>query len=351
MAEADLKPELSLPFHASEPMRVLVNRNHAIESVHEVDVALCDGDGQVILGLGDHEGVIFPRSAMKPLQALSLVELWLDDQQKDATMPPLVAQDLSLICASHNGEPLHSEAVQSLLGKYHLSPDDLICGAHWSLDQDTLIAQVRGFDQPEKIHNNCSGKHAGMMILAHCLTGSATGYAASSHQAQQRILGVLDAMTGLDLMAFPQAVDGCGAPVYSGPLGNWARAFALFAGGGYLPPLREQACVALRKAIAEKPFHMAGQNRACSAINAAFGERITVKVGAEGVYSAAFHDLGLGMMLKARDGSKRGAEVALGGVISALGYPIDPSLQPYFYPAVKNWAGDIVGQITLDKWH
>ena len=91
---------------------------------------------------------------------------------------------------------------------------------------------------------------------------------------------------------------------------------------------------------------IAGHGRACSAINAAYGEAITVKTGAEGVYSAAFHELGLGAVVKARDGNKRGAEVAIGAVIRALGYPIEESLKDFFQPKLFNWAGDEVGDIT-----
>ena len=128
--------------------------------------------------------------------------------------------------------------------------------------------------------------------------------------------------------------------MFSAPLGNWARAFALFAGGGDLPEARHEACQRIRKSIAAEPLFIAGQGRACSAINAAYGETMTVKTGAEGVYSAAFHELGLGAAVKARDGNKRGAEVAIGAVIRALGYPIQKSVKGFFQPKLLNWAGD-----------
>jgi L-asparaginase II len=338
------KPLISMPFISDAPLRILVNRNHSIESVHEVDIALCDADGQVIFGMGAIEAPIFPRSAMKPLQALALIE-YLNEAAD--SYPALSLAEKALICASHNGETFHSEGVKLLLQKFNISPDALICGAHWSLDQTSLIDQVRSMDSPEKTHNNCSGKHAGMLILAQLLTGSPEGYADIAHQAQQRILGVLEMMTGSDLTSFANGIDGCGAPVYSAPLGNWARAFALFAGGGLLPIARETACADLTKAIAANPLYIAGHNRACSAINHVYGEAITVKVGAEGVYSAAFHELGLGLMLKTRDGNKRGAEVALGAVIRALGYNMPEELAPYFTPLLHNWAGTEVGDITL----
>ena len=97
-----------------------------------------------------------------------------------------------------------------------------------------MVSQVRTMDEPHKVHNNCSGKHAGMLILSKLMSGKTFGYANLTNAAQQQILGTLEFMTGLDLMQYPHGIDGCGAPVFSAPLGNWARAFALFAGGGDL---------------------------------------------------------------------------------------------------------------------
>ena len=154
-------------------------------------------------------------------------------------------------------------------------------------------------------------------------------------------------MTGVDLMQHATGTDGCGAPVFSAPLVNWARAFALFAGGGELKAQRTAACERIRKSIASNPFYIAGKDRSCSAVNAAYGEAITVKVGAEGVYSAAFHELGLGAIIKVRDGNKRGAEVALGAVIQALAYQMHKSLTDFFKPTLRNWAGDVIGDITI----
>jgi len=336
------KPLIALPSNSPSPLNVHVNRNGFKESLHEIDVAVCDADGSVILGMGDVESVIFPRSAMKPLQSIALIELLRTLQD----IPEFTDAEVALICASHNGETLHTDAVQGLLGKFDISIDDLICGAHWSMHQETMVSQVRTMHEPHKVHNNCSGKHAGMLILSKLMSGKTFGYANLTNKAQQQILGTLEFMTGLDLMQYPHGVDGCGAPVFSAPLGNWARAFALFAGGGDLTDARHEACQRIRKSIAAEPLLIAGHGRACSAINAAYGEAITVKTGAEGVYSAAFHDLGLGAVVKARDGNKRGAEVAIGAVIRALGYPIENSVKGFFQPTLLNWAGDEVGDIT-----
>ncbi|MBT5912577.1 asparaginase [Rhodospirillaceae bacterium] len=341
-----VNPLIALPSNNKTPLQVHVNRNGFKESLHEVDVAVCDADGKVILGMGDQERVVFPRSAMKPLQAIALVELL----NSSTDIPEFSKAEIALICASHNGETIHTEAVTKLLGKFDISIDELICGAHWSMHQETMISQVRRMDEPHKVHNNCSGKHAGMLILSKLMNGKTAGYADLTNMVQQRILGTLEFMTGLDLMQYTHGIDGCGAPVFSAPLGNWARAFALFSSGGELPETKHEACQRIRTSIAAEPLYIAGHDRACSAINSVYGEAITVKTGAEGVYSAAFHELGLGTMVKARDGNKRGAEVAIGAVIRALGYPTDDLVKDFFRPKLLNWAGEEVGDITVPQF-
>ncbi|XDZ66481.1 asparaginase [Alphaproteobacteria bacterium LSUCC0684] len=334
-------PRIELPLISPDPLRIVVTRGDAEESVHDVDIALVDGDGHVLLGLGDIERPVFPRSAMKPLQSIALAETVMES----AGHHHLSAEEIALITASHNAEPRHVEAAANLLDRFGIDPAALVCGAHWSLDQPTAIAQARMMETPTRLHNNCSGKHAGMLVLARIMGASLEGYNALSHPVQQRILGILEAMTGTDLAAHPHGIDGCGAPALSGPLGNWARAFALFAGGGVIPERREKACALIRDSIAAAPEMIAGTGRACTAISRSYGAAITAKTGAEGVFAAAFHELGLGLMVKTRDGNKRGAEVAIGAVIHALGYDHPDEVRPFFRPGLKNWAGEDVGSI------
>ena len=338
------QPRQSLPLVSAEPMQVLVRRAGAVESLHAVDIAVCDADGSVLVGLGEIERPIFPRSAMKPLQAIALAEKSIDLSAQKKLTPA----EYSLICASHNGQRLHVDAARHLLAKFDLSPELLVCGAHWSSDEPTAINQIRSLEVPATIHNNCSGKHAGMLVLAALLGTSLDGYAALSHPVQQSILGTLEAMTGIDLMQFPHGVDGCGAPAISGPLGNWARGFALFADSAAMPPHRAIACALLRDGIAAAPEMIAGDRRLCSALAATYGQQITAKVGAEGVYGAAFHDLELGLMMKCRDGNRRAIEVSLGAIIHLLGYDCPLALFDYFTPQLKNWAGEKVGDIVIE---
>ena len=335
-------PRIKLPCISDSPFHVSILRAGAEESSHAVDVALCDADGTVLIGLGDIERPVFPRSAMKPLQAIALAEAWetLDSRQR------LTSAEFALICGSHNGQADHVAAVKSLLARFDLDTGCLTCGGHWSSDQKTMIDQVRNLGSPDSAHNNCSGKHAGMLALSKAIGADQTGYASLDHPVQQTILGAVEMMVGVDIMSHTCGIDGCGAPALSAPLGNWARGFALFAGGGELPAGRTAACARIRDGIASAPRMIAGDRRLCTALAAAFGGRITAKIGAEGVYSCAFHEFGLGAMVKARDGSMRAAEATIAALIHALGYDLPAEVSAFAMPRLTNWAGEDVGQIT-----
>ena len=139
-------PLADLPRNSHHPHEVHINRNGFKESLHEVDVAVCDADGSVILGMGDVESVIFPRSAMKPLQSIALIELLKTLEN----VPEFSEAEVALICASHNGEILHTEAVTGLLCKFDISIDELVCGAHcqcirrqWCLRSEVWMNLIR----------------------------------------------------------------------------------------------------------------------------------------------------------------------------------------------------------------
>ena len=336
-------PRIALPLLSQDPLHISVTRGGAEESCHAVDVALCDADGAVLVGLGDVERQVFPRSAMKPLQAIAIAEAW-DGMAAERRLTPA---EFSMICGSHNGQPEHVAAVEGLLAKFGLDAGLLTCGQQWSSDRPTMVDQARSLDHPTRIPTRCGANEAGVRALSTVSGAGQHGDAALTHPVQQTIIGTLEAMVGLDLMAFPHGIDGCGAPALSAPLGNWARGFALFAGGGELPAGRTAACARVRDGIAAAPRLIAGDRRLCTALASGFGERMTAKIGAEGVYGCAFHEFGLGAMVKARDGNARAAEAAIAALIHALGYDLPADVSALAMPRLVNWAGDEVGEITV----
>jgi L-asparaginase II len=325
----------------ADPVAVLVRRGDRVESAHRVAYAVADPAGALLRHEGDVGRPVFPRSAVKPLQAVALIESGA--AERFAVSEP----ELALACASHGGEPMHTEIVAAWLARIGLDPSALECGAHPPSHEPTarrLIAERRS---PSPLHNNCSGKHAGMLTLALHLGAPIAGYIAPDHPVQQRIGTVLAAMSGTSLA--PPAVDGCGIPTHPLPLADLATAMARLADPGPDPadaPGRAEACARIRAAMAAHPLLVAGTGRACSLVMAAAPD-VLVKTGAEGVYVAALPGRKLGLALKVADGASRAAVVALLALLAKLGalHPGASALGDLAAPALRNHAGRVVGRI------
>ena len=330
------------PHHdATDPVAVLVRRGDRIESTHCVAYAVADAAGTVLHHEGDVRRPVFPRSSVKPLQALPLVE------SGAAERFALSGQELALACASHGGEPMHTEPVAAWLARIGLDPSALECGAHAPSHEPTARQLIEQRRPPSPLHNNCSGKHAGMLTLALHLGAPTTGYIAPDHPVQQRISALLADMSGASLT--PPEVDGCGVPTHAMPLAGLATAMARLAdpGANHGAPGRAEACAKIRAAMAGHPLLVAGSGRACSLIIAA-APHVLVKTGAEGVYVAALPDRKLGLALKVADGASRAAVVALMALLAKLGV-LGPSAQAALgdlgAPVLRNHAGRVVGRI------
>jgi L-asparaginase II len=328
---------------AANPVLVEVTRGSQVESRHRGAFAAVDTEGRVPLSAGAIDQPVYPRSAVKPLQALALVE------SGAAEAFGLADAEVALACASHAGEPQHADAVAAWLARLGLSPDDLACGGHAPGNPEAARALAAAGRSWDARHDNCSGKHTGFLTLARHLGASTRGYTALDHPVQQRILGVLEQMTGLDdLTAQPRGTDGCGIPTIAVPLGNLALAMARFGEPDDQPERRQAACARIARAIAAHPAMIAGTGRLDSAIAEALGTRCLAKTGAEGVYAAALPELGLGLALKIDDGATRAAQVALLRLLDRLGLldgDASRRLADFARPAVTSRAGETVGEV------
>jgi len=324
----------------TNPVLVEVERGHRVESCHRGAIAVVDTRGRSPLVLGDGAWPIFPRSAVKALQALPLIETGAADRYG------LGDEELALAASSHAGEPAHVAGVGRMLERCGLDASALACGTHWPLNQASAHALARAGGQPSALHNNCSGKHAGFVCVA-CATGVPhEGYVNPAHPVQREVRAVLEGLTGMTLSDV--AVDGCSVPTWAIPLTNLAQAFARFATGQGLSPTRAKAAARLRAACAAKPFFTAGTGRFCTVIMETLGERLYVKAGAEGVLCAALPQQGLGIAVKCEDGAARGAEVIMAALIARF-LPLDtldrPLLDDLMRPALRNWNGIKVGAL------
>ncbi|HLT02610.1 MAG TPA: asparaginase, partial [Geminicoccaceae bacterium] len=251
-----------------------------------------------------------------------------------------------LACASHSGEPEHVRLVEAWLARLGLDGSALECGAHPPLhgaSAERLAATGRA---PERLHNNCSGKHAGMITLACHLGAPVAGYSRPDHPVQQRIADVMRAMTGLAELE-PPAIDGCGVPTFPIPLGRLAVATARFAHPADLPAARAEACLRLQAAMRAHPYLVAGTDRACTEIMTV-APHVLVKTGAEGVYAAWLPEQRLGLVLKVADGASRAAPVALLALLQALGAldaKASAALAHRIRPTLRNHAGVVIGHV------
>ncbi len=303
------------------PTLVNVMRGDAIESVHCGAVAVLDADGHVLTSLGDIDRPIFPRSAVKVLQALPLVASGAADRLG------LTDAELALACASHNGEALHAQTAARMLAKAGLDASALECGAHWPyLDSAARALAVQG-REPDALNNNCSGKHAGFVCLACALHDGAggpnlrqyvRGYVAPGHPVMREVTAALQAATGHDLANTPQGVDGCSIPTFAVPLRKLALAFARVGTGIGLSAGHAVAAKRLRAAVASAPFMVAGTGRFDTRVMKRLGERVFCKDGAEGEICAALPERGLRVAIKIDDGNNaRACEVVMAAVIEA----------------------------------
>ena len=327
------------------PVLVEALRGVLVESRHTGAVAVVDADGGRALALGDVEQPVYPRSAVKALQALPLVETGAADRYG------LGPEALALACASHSGEPGHVATATRMLTLAGLDAGALQCGAHWPIHQPSAQALAREGGMAGAVHNNCSGKHAGFLCVACAIDADPAHYIEAAQPVQRLVKATLEELTGAVLSQDVCAVDGCSVPTWAMPLAALARGFARFGTGLGLAPERAKAAARLREACAAHPWHVAGTGRFCTEIMQRFGARVFVKTGAEGVYCAALPEQGLGIAVKCDDGAGRAAEVMMAATLARL-LPLDAdraTLEPFVRPTLRNWNGFAVGAMRWSR--
>jgi len=327
----------------SYELLVEVTRNGTVESRHFGAAVVCNFKGDIVESWGDIERLVFPRSALKPMMAIHLVESGACDHYglRDA--------ELSLACSSHQGQKIHQNLVESWLERLGLSEDHLACGT--ALPDDTESAHqliASGQNNGCRIHHNCSGKHTGFLTTALHLDMSLDDYHQIEHPLQQLSLDILSNMADIDLKQYPMGIDGCGLPAPTMPLLQLGRATARFARPVDLSNFRAQAIYRLHEAITNEPLYIAGHGTIVSELNEVTKGAVLAKTGAEGIVTAALPKQGLGIAIKIADGSARARSVALLAILNHLGALSNEEkdkLQTHISPAIINSRGLNVGEI------
>ncbi len=324
------------------PVLAEVTRGNTVESRHRGAAIVIDAEGGVVFSAGDVERPVFPRSAVKAIQGLPLIESGAADRYG------LTEAEIALAVSSHSGEPLHAETSLAMLKKAGRDAGCLECGAHWPMSEAAARALAKSGAEPSALNNNCSGKHAGFVCLSCALDEDPAGYVKQGHAVQQAVRGALEEVTGAAHSSDRMGIDGCSIPSYAVPLKALALGFARLGTGHGFGPERARAAARIRAAAAAHPFMVAGTDRFDTRLMSLLGARAFTKTGAEGVYCAALPELGYGIALKCDDGAGRAAEVALAALIGRF-LPMDESTQVAFAPlreaVLKNWNGTEVGRV------
>lgn len=326
----------------SYELLVEVTRNGTVESRHFGAAVISDFKGNIIESWGDIDQLVFPRSALKPMLAIQLVESGASEHFG------LSDAELSLACSSHHGERMHQDLVESWLERLGLTEDDLACGA--VLPEDTERAhQLLALGQHGcRVHHNCSGKHTGFLTTALHLDIPLSNYHHLEHPLQQLSLDILSDLAGVDLKQYPMGIDGCGLPAPTMPLRQLGYAMARFAKPADLSAGRAKAIYRLHEAITNEPLYIAGHGSVVSELNEVTKGYVLSKTGAEGVITASLPKRGLGIAVKIADGSERARAVALLAILDHLGILSDEEkkyLHKHIAPTIVNSRGVTVGDI------
>lgn len=277
------------------PILVEVFRANVLESFHRGAICIVNENNEVIYSKGNIAQVCYPRSAMKFIQVLPLIVL--GGVEKFG----FTLEEIAIMCGSHNAEKEHISIVESILHKIGLSRNELFCGPQYPTSKRDADALIKQNKKPEHIHNNCSGKHAGMLALCQLMGVSTLDYINPNHAIQQLILEYVELLYEYPRAQMVTALDGCSAPIYSIPVINQAIAFKNLVSNQYENKLA-QACKMVIEAVGTHPFMVAGSKRYCTDMMQICAPHIIGKTGAEGIFCMSLPQHKLGVCIKIDDG-------------------------------------------------
>jgi len=318
------------------PLVVDILRGKIVESSHLIDAVVLDSKNQVIAEYGDSQRPVFPRSAIKMIQAIPFVESGAAEHFQ------LSEDFLALACGSHQGEEQHTVRIKIWLEKLGKNENILACGPHYPFDEIAKFSLIQEHLKPSRIHNNCSGKHCGIISTSIFLKENPSNYQSYDHPAQVRLRNTLTRLSGINFDQAPWGIDGCGIPTYAVPLMATTRALNNI--------FQSESGLKILNAVKKFPEMISGSHGFCSEIiKKSLGKSIA-KGGAEGVYSAFIPEAGVSFALKTRDGAHRAAELSTIFLLSKFGGLSESQtleLQLSTSAIIKNWAGDKVGISTI----
>jgi len=315
-------------------------RGAIVESIHIGYAVAVDEDGKVIFSAGKPEYPVFIRSAAKPFQALPLLDSEVTDQYK------LTDEELAVICASHNGEAIHTEVVSGILKKIGLKIENLKCGIHRPIDKSSYEQMIIKGSRPTALHNSCSGKHAGMLLLAKALDVSTDDYLSPKHLVQEKILEKILHYSGLKKIL--RETDDCGAPTYFMPLQNLAIMYRKLIDGS------DENLNKIFHSMVLHPDIIAGKSRFDTDFISAMKGKAISKVGSNGVRAIGMKNSdgkSFGIAIKVLSDNKDvSASVAMKIMshLKLIDKKAEKKLSKYSTPDFLTYTGEKIGKMETE---
>ena len=326
----------------ANPVLAEAIRGNWVENRHRGAYVIVDADGAVIASGGDAERPVFPRSAIKSMQALAIFDRHAVERFHHRS------EELALGCASHHGEDAHVSNVAQFLSRMGLSEADLECGAHQPTSAEARNALRAAGVEPSALHNNCSGKHSGMLSVALAMGVPTAGYVQRDHDVHRAVRAAVEYVIGEALTEDRCGTDGCSIPTWAAPLRAWARGFARMATGRGLDQVHAAGAQALFDAATGHPHLVAGTGHLDTLVMEAFRGRVMQKGGAEGVQCGAIRDKGWGYALKCDDGNMAASQAMVAALLLRHADPDSDQravLEQFARQPTRNVRGTVVGEL------
>ncbi len=319
-------------------------RGPAVESVHHGCVVAADASGAIRLTIGDPDFVTFPRSSLKPFQAIALVETGAADALG------LTEEHVALSCASHRAEDFQVALVRDWLGRLGMDENALVCGPDLPRGTADQAKILRGGGGPSRVFNNCSGKHCGFLSVARRIGAPVARYHDPAHETQRLYLSTFSELLGRDAATLPRGSDGCSLPALALSIADMARAAARFAAAEVAGEARRGAIRRIQAAMRAYPDHLSGRDQTTSKIIRATNGRVLLKSGAEGFVVGFVPDQGLGIAIKIADGATRAKMGVLAAIIGRLGLLDEAAaarLAEEVEDPIRDGNGVLVGRVAV----
>jgi L-asparaginase II len=316
------------------------DREGIVETTHFGALVVCAADGRLLASAGNPRSIQYWRSASKPIQALSVITSGAADRFE------LTERELAQCCASHSGSAMHIETVLGILDKLGMDESYLQCGVHPPGDATERARLASAGEKPGPRHNNCSGKHAGMLASCLALGADPATYLELTHPVQRLITEHLCLMSNAREADLHFGHDGCGAPTAAQTLQAQALAWARLARPDGLPDDLAAAVERIAAAMYVAPELLSSVGSYSARLIEAGGGDIICKGGAAGLFCMAVRSQGLGIAFKIADGSGEAHAVIALATLARLGIDLPDELTHELAQSpITNCHGRVVGHL------